>query len=71
MDKEIGRMKTKHYSSDLVLQEEQENDKRIINIGEYVVSENFTGFTRRCISIPEKKWPEFLEMVKKVKISKT
>lgn len=71
MEKEIGRMKQKYFCREIILQESEDDEGRTILIREHDTSDKYTCFTKRWICIPEKKWPEFLDMVKKVKIPKT
>ena len=71
MEKEIGRMQKRYYCRDIVLQESVEEDQKVVMIREYTTSDKFNGFTKNLITVPVKRWSNFLELVKKFKPSKT
>ena len=71
MDKELGKIKKSYMDTAIVAKIEQEYGQSVIKISEYITGDRTTGYIKNFVSIPEKKWSEFLNMVNKIKIPKT
>lgn len=71
MEKELGKIKKSYMDTEIVAKIEQEYGQSVIKISEHITGDRTTGYIKSFISIPEKKWSEFLNMLNKIKIPKT